>query len=113
MFLKTLTTTGFMLLLTLFVTPFLLGVQTQQKVDLNQADQKSLETLPGIGSTTAQRILEYREENGRFKRIEELMNVWGIGEKKFEKLKEKITVTAAVPKKTDPQKKEPVKEDPE
>ena len=53
-----------------------------------------LQTLPRIGASTAQRILEYRQKNGNFKKIEELMNVKGIGEKNFLKLKPLITVGA-------------------
>ena len=52
-------------------------------VNLNTATASQLETLPGIGPATAKRIVEYREKNGGFKKIEELMNVRGIGEKSF------------------------------
>src|SRR4026208_776364 len=51
------------------------------------ATLEQLETLPGIGRKTAERILEYRTKSGSFKRIEDLMNVKGIGEKSFLKLK--------------------------
>jgi competence protein ComEA len=61
-------------------------------VNLNTATTKDLETLPGIGARTALRILEYRQKNGPFKKIEELMNVQGIGEKSFLKLKPQVTV---------------------
>jgi competence protein ComEA len=63
-------------------------------VNLNSATQAQLETLPGVGAATAKRIIEYRQKNGGFKKIEELMNVKGIGEKAFLKLKAHITVTA-------------------
>ena len=63
-------------------------------VNLNAASVAQLQTLPGIGASTAQRILEHRQKNGAFKKIEELMNVKGIGEKSFLKLKPLITVAA-------------------
>ena len=63
-------------------------------VNLNTASAAQLEALPGIGAKTAQRILEYRQKSGGFKKIEDLMNVKGIGEKSFLKLKPHITVGA-------------------
>ena len=63
-------------------------------VNLNTATVAQLETLPGIGKATAERILEYRQKNGGFKKVEDLMNVRGIGEKSFLKMKPLITVTA-------------------
>ena len=63
-------------------------------VNLNTATQRELEDLPGIGAATAARIVEYRQKKGPFKKIEELMNVQGIGEKSFLKLKPQITVGA-------------------
>ena len=66
-------------------------------INLNAATVEQLETLPGIGRKTAERIIEYRTKSGGFKRIEDLMNVKGIGEKSFLKLKPLI----AVPLKTD------------
>ena len=63
-------------------------------VNLNTASVEQLETLPGIGKSTAERILEYRQKNGNFKKVEDLMNVRGVGEKSFLKLKPLITVSA-------------------
>jgi comEA protein len=63
-------------------------------VNLNAASITQLQTLPGVGASTAQRILDYRQKNGGFKKIEELMNVQGVGEKSFLKLKPLITVNA-------------------
>ena len=62
------------------------------KVNINNANKEKLETLPGIGETTAQKIIEYREQNGKFKTIEDLKNVSGIGDAKFNSLKDKIIV---------------------
>jgi competence protein ComEA len=61
-------------------------------VNLNTATATQIATLPGIGPKAAERIIEYRQKNGGFKKIEELMNVKGIGEKSFLKLKPLITV---------------------
>ena len=60
-------------------------------LNLNTASQAQLETLPGVGPSAAQRILEYRKQNGNFKKIEDLMNVKGFGEKTFLKLKPLLT----------------------
>ena len=64
-------------------------------VNLNSATAAQLEALPGIGRATAERIIEYRQKNGNFKKPEDLMNVRGIGEKSFLKLKPLITVSAS------------------
>ena len=68
-------------------------------INLNSATVEQLEGLPGIGPKTAQLIVEYRQKSGGFKKIEELMNVKGIGEKSFLKLKPMLVVTAK-PEKT-------------
>jgi comEA protein len=68
---------------------------TQSVVDLNSATAEQLETLPGVGPRTAERIIEYRRDNGSFKKIEELMNVRGIGERSFLKLRPVVKVGAA------------------
>lgn len=64
-------------------------------LNLNSATLAQLEALPGIGRATAERILEYRQKNGSFKKAEDLMNVKGIGEKSFLKLKPLVTVSGA------------------
>ena len=62
------------------------------KVNINEADLSELETLPGIGPSLAQRIIEYRKENGQFEKIEDIKTVKGIGDSKFEKIKENIVI---------------------
>ena len=61
-------------------------------VDLNTATAEELDTLPGIGESLAGRIIAYREANGPFGSIEEIMEVSGIGEAKFAELKDRVTV---------------------
>ncbi len=63
-------------------------------LNLNTATVAQLEALPGIGKSVAERILQYREKRGGFKKVEDLMNVRGIGEKSFLKLKPLITVSS-------------------
>jgi competence protein ComEA len=65
----------------------------QKTINLNTATIEQLETLPGIGRKTAERIIEHREKVGAFKKVEELMNVKGIGEKSFLKIKPLLSVT--------------------
>lgn len=67
------------------------------QVDLNKATAAELERLPGIGPATAARIIEYRDRSGGFKKIEDLMNVQGIGERRFLDLRTQITVTPVKP----------------
>ena len=62
------------------------------KININTATKTDLETLPGIGESTALKIIEYRKEKGNFKLIEDIKQVNGIGENKFNKIKELITV---------------------
>jgi len=67
--------------------------QSPQKIDINRAELWLLEALPGIGEVLAQRIVDYRSENGPFRRIEDLLKVSGIGEATFENIKDYITVS--------------------
>lgn len=61
-------------------------------VNLNKADEDALQQIPGIGPSMAQKIIRYRTENGEFKSIEDLKNVSGIGDKKFESMRDYICV---------------------
>lgn len=68
------------------------GAQESGLVNINTAGVRELDTLPGIGEVTAQRIVQYREENGPFPTIEDIQKVSGIGPKKFAQIQELITV---------------------
>ncbi len=57
------------------------------KININNADVETLTTLPGIGSKTADSIITYRKANGKFKSVDDLLNIKGIGEKKLKKMK--------------------------
>jgi len=63
-----------------------------EKVNINTADEKALDTLPGIGPAMAKRIIEYRQTEGPFQSVEDLKKIRGIGEAKFAKMKEKICI---------------------
>ena len=62
------------------------------KININTADSTQLQEISGVGPATAQKIIDYRNSNGRFKTIEDIKNVSGIGDKTFEKMKDQITV---------------------
>ena len=62
-------------------------------VNLNTATVEQLATIPGVGPKMAERIIDYRQKNGGFRKVEDLMNVSGVGEKSFLKMKPLITVT--------------------
>lgn len=61
-------------------------------ININTADEETLRKLPGVGKVTASRIIEYRKKKGRFKNINELLQVKRIGEKRLEKLKEYLYI---------------------
>lgn len=65
---------------------------SEGKISINTASEEELMELDGVGEATAQKIIAYREENGGFKTLEDLMNVSGIGEKKFEGMKDQIVL---------------------
>jgi competence protein ComEA len=73
-------------------------VVSTEVINLNTATAAQIETLPGIGPKTADLIIQYRQKNGPYKKVEEIMNVRGVGEKSFLKLKSRITVTSAAAK---------------
>lgn len=62
------------------------------KININKATQAELEIIPGIGPSTALKIINYRNENGKFKSIEDVKNISGIGDSKYEKMKDYITI---------------------
>jgi competence protein ComEA len=73
------------------------GARSQTKddkglVNINTADEKALDSLPGVGPAMAKRIIEYRETEGAFQSIEDIKKIKGIGETKFAKLKDKICI---------------------
>ena len=68
------------------------AAETGDRVELNTADRAALETLPGIGPRTAERIIEYRNKNGGFEKVEDLMNIRGIGERTFLRLRDLVRI---------------------
>ena len=68
------------------------GASNELRIDLNTATKEELAELPGIGEKVAARVIAYREENGRFEKTEELMNVKGIGEKAFLRIRDNLLV---------------------
>jgi len=68
------------------------GVGGDGRVNLNTADAAALDTLPGVGPATAQKILSWREQHGRFEVVEDLLDVGGIGEAKLNAIRDLVTV---------------------
>ena len=64
----------------------------EPKININTADLATLQTLNGVGPSTAQKIIDYRNANGKFKSIDDLKKISGIGEKTFAKFKDQICV---------------------
>ena len=86
----------YLLLVLLCAGPVALAGAMQEKVDLNKADAQKLESLPGVGPALALRIIQHREKNGPFRRIEDLMNVRGFGSKKFAALEKYLILSQPV-----------------
>ncbi len=72
---------------------------SEKKININTASLTELQELPRIGEKVAQRIIDFRKTNGKFKKIEEIMKVQGIGEKVFKQIKDRITVGSTSKKK--------------
>lgn len=68
------------------------STSTNNSININKATETELDTLPGIGPSLASKIIEYREQNGKFSSIEDIKNVSGIGESKYESIKDFICV---------------------
>ncbi|MGB9678680.1 MAG: helix-hairpin-helix domain-containing protein [Thermoanaerobacteraceae bacterium] len=64
----------------------------ENKININTATKEELQTLPGIGPATSEKIIDFRQSKGKFKKIEDIMNVPRIGPKLFDQIKDKITV---------------------
>ena len=74
------------------VSPVVSSEPTDALININTASKEELESLSGIGDAYAERIIEYREQMGGFDSIEEIMEISGIGESKFEAIKDLITI---------------------
>ncbi len=94
----------YLLLVLFFSGPVGLAGAIQEKVDLNKAEAQELEGLPGVGPALAKRIIDHRQKNGPFRKIEDLMNVRGFGSKKFAALEKYLMLSQPAPSRT-PSKK--------
>ncbi len=68
------------------------GINAKGLININTADSETLQKINGVGPSTAEKIISYRTSNGEFRKIEEIMNVTGIGEKTFAKFKNQISI---------------------
>ena len=68
------------------------GPASTEKINLNTATVEQLQSLPGIGPSIAKSIVDHRAKVGKFNRIEEIINVKGVGEKRFQKIKDRLAV---------------------
>ena len=66
-------------------------------IDLNVANEKELEELPGVGHVTAQRIIDMRQKSGRFRRVEDLLAIRGISQKKLDALRPYVLISPPTP----------------
>ncbi len=71
------------------------GASEARPVDINTADSAALESVPGIGKSLSQRILAFRDKNGPFQSVDDLLKIQGIGEKSIQKLRPYLTVAKA------------------
>jgi len=85
----------FVMMVALGIILFPISVIAGQKLNINTATIDQLQNLPGVGSHIAQEIINYRHEHGPFQKVEDITQVKGLGEKKFEKIKDLITVGEA------------------
>jgi competence ComEA-like helix-hairpin-helix protein len=76
-------------------------------IDLNLANVKELQELPGVGPVTAQRIIDMRQKSGRFHRVEDLLAIRGISQKKLEAMRPYVTISAPPPPSTPAPKSSP------
>ena len=81
------------LILLLFFSGYNAGLEAGERIDLNRATKEELIELPGIGPVLAERIIQFRRQHGGFRGVEELLEVKGIGRKRFERIKDLVVVS--------------------